>query len=52
MPITVAAWSEACTVFASSNNGVVGSNLTRGMDVYVFLCVCVVLREGSGLETG
>jgi hypothetical protein len=35
-----------------SNSGVVSSNSTEGMDVYVRLfCVCVVLRVGSGLET-
>jgi hypothetical protein len=34
--------------FALSNTGIVGSNLTQGMDVYV----CVVLRVGCGLATG
>jgi hypothetical protein len=37
-PVTVAALSEgseAWTVFASSNTGVVGSNPTRSMDVCV-----------------
>jgi hypothetical protein len=49
----VAARSEAGTVFARSNTGVVGSNSTRGMDVSVRLfCVCVVLWVGSGLATG
>jgi hypothetical protein len=39
-PITVAAWSEAWTVFTRSNAGIVGSNPTRGMDVCVRLfCV-------------
>jgi hypothetical protein len=38
----VAARSEAWTVFARSNTGIVGSNPTRGMDVYVRL-FCVVL---------
>jgi hypothetical protein len=53
MPITVAALSKARTVFARSNTGFVGSNHTRGMDVYVRLfCVCVVLCVGSGLATG
>jgi hypothetical protein len=43
---------EAWTVFACSNTGIVGSNPTRGMDVYVRLfCVCVVLCVGSGLAT-
>jgi hypothetical protein len=44
VPIAVAAPSEAWTVFACSNTGVVGSNRTRSMDGYVRLfCVCVVL---------
>jgi hypothetical protein len=43
-PITVAARSKAWTVFARSNTGIVGSNPTWGMDVYVRLfCVCAVL---------
>jgi hypothetical protein len=33
LPITVAARSKAWTVFALSNTGIVGSSLTRGMDV-------------------
>jgi hypothetical protein len=36
-PVTVAVQSKACTVFISSNAGIVGSNPTQGMDV----CVCV-----------
>jgi hypothetical protein len=40
--ITVAAPTKACTTFALSNAGIVGSNPTQGMDV------CV----GSGLATG
>jgi hypothetical protein len=44
MPVTVGELSEACTVFARSEAGIVGSNLTQGMDVwcvYVFiLCLC------------
>jgi hypothetical protein len=47
MPVTVAKWCKACTVFACLEVGIVGSNLTQGMDVwYVFilrLC-CAVLR--------
>jgi hypothetical protein len=51
LPITVAARSKAWTVFALSNTEVMGSNPTRGMDVYVSLfCVCVVC-VGSGLAT-
>jgi hypothetical protein len=43
-PITVAARSKACTVFGHSNTWIVGSNLTRGMDVCVRLFRdCVVL---------
>jgi hypothetical protein len=53
MPITVAARSQAWTVFARSNAGIVGSNPIQSMDVCVRLfCVCVVLRAGSGLATG
>jgi hypothetical protein len=44
VPITVAARSEAWTVFTRSNAGIVGSNPTQRMDVCVrFFCVCVVL---------
>jgi hypothetical protein len=53
VPITVAARSMARTVFARLNAGVVGSNPTKGMGVCVrLLCVCVVLRVGSGLTMG
>jgi hypothetical protein len=53
MPITVGAEAKAWTVFAHSNTGILGSNSTRGMDVCVrLLCVCVLLRSGSGLVTG
>jgi hypothetical protein len=48
MPITVAARSNAWTVFSRSN--AVGSNQTRGMYVCVRLfCVCAV---GNGLARG
>jgi hypothetical protein len=51
--ITVAARSEAWTVFARSNAGVVGSNPTQGMNVCLRLfCVCVALCVGRGLATG
>jgi hypothetical protein len=41
------------TVFARSIAGIVGSNPTQVVDVYVCLfCVCVVLCVGSGLATG
>jgi hypothetical protein len=44
---------KAWTVFARSNTGVLGSNLTRGMDICVRLfCIYVVLCVGSGLATG
>jgi hypothetical protein len=33
MPVTVAERSKACTVFARSKAGIVGSNPTQGMDV-------------------
>jgi hypothetical protein len=43
----VAEQSEACTVFACSEAGIVGSNPIQGMDVwyvYVFiLCLCCPL---------
>jgi hypothetical protein len=55
-PISVAARSarsKARPVFVRSNTGVVGSNLTRGMDVCVRLfCVNVVLCIGRGLAEG
>jgi hypothetical protein len=35
--MTVVAQSQAWTVFARSNSGIVGSNPTQGMDI----CVCV-----------
>jgi hypothetical protein len=51
-PVTVAARSKAYTVFSSSNAGILGSNPTQGMDVYVRLFgFCVVLCVGSGLAT-
>jgi hypothetical protein len=51
-PIAVAARSKARTVFARSNAGIMVSNLTKGVDVFVRLfCVCVVLCVGSGLVT-
>jgi hypothetical protein len=47
----VAERSEACTVFAFSESGIVGSNPTQSMDVWcvcAFFCVCVVLCLGRG----
>jgi hypothetical protein len=46
VPITVAARSEAWTVCARSNTGIVGSNSTHGMDVCAVLCR---LRPCDGL---
>jgi hypothetical protein len=52
-PIRLAARSNARTVFARSNIGIVSSNPTRGMDVCLRLFyVCVFLYVGSGLATG
>jgi hypothetical protein len=49
-PVTVAALSKAWTFFARSDAGIVGSNLTPGMDVW---CVyAFILCLGSGLATG
>jgi hypothetical protein len=33
-PVTVSERSKACTVFARSELGIVGSNTTQGMDVW------------------
>jgi hypothetical protein len=49
MPVTVAERSKACTVFARSEAGIVGSNSSQGMDVwwlcvYAFFCVCVQVQ--------
>jgi hypothetical protein len=44
LPVTVVERSDACTVFARSEAGIVGSNRTQGMDVwYVYCLFCVVL---------
>jgi hypothetical protein len=50
MPVTVAEWCKAWTVFARSDAGTMRSNPTRGMDV----CVCVysVFVLGIGLAMG
>jgi hypothetical protein len=47
-PITVAARSKVWTVFARSNAGIVGSNPTQGMDVYV----CGSRVRAVGIATG
>jgi hypothetical protein len=45
----VAARPKACTAFARSSTGIVGSNPAQGMDICLPLfCVCV----GSGLAMG
>jgi hypothetical protein len=56
-PVTVAEWSRACTVFAPSEDGILGSNPIYGMDIWC-VCVCVrllsvrvVLCLGGGLAT-
>jgi hypothetical protein len=45
LPVTVAERFKACTVFALSEAGIVGSNPTQawmfGVFVYVCVCVCV-----------
>jgi hypothetical protein len=47
---TVVTRSKAWTAFARSNAGIMGSNPTQSMDVYVRLfCVCAVPCAGSGL---
>jgi hypothetical protein len=48
-PVTVAERSEACTVFAHSEAGIVDSNPTQGTDVwYVFV---FILCLGRGLAS-
>jgi Na+-translocating ferredoxin:NAD+ oxidoreductase RnfE subunit len=40
LPVTVAERSKACTVFARSEAGIVGSNHTQGMNVWcLYACV-------------
>jgi hypothetical protein len=48
LSITVVARSKAWNIFARSNTGIVGSNLTQDIDV----CVNSVFVLGSGLATG
>jgi hypothetical protein len=38
-PVTVAEWSKAWTGLARLDTGIVGSNHTRGMDVYMYVYV-------------
>jgi hypothetical protein len=53
LPITVAEWSKARTVFARSNAGIIGSNPIQDMDVCI-LCIysVIVLCVGRGLAKG
>jgi hypothetical protein len=39
MPVAVAEWSKAWTILACLDAGIVGSNHTRGMDVYMYVYV-------------
>jgi hypothetical protein len=39
LPVTVARWSKAWAVLARLDAGIVGSNPTQGMDVYVYMYV-------------
>jgi hypothetical protein len=43
MPVTVAEWSKAWTVLVRLHAGIVGSNLTRGMYVYMYIYSMYVL---------
>jgi hypothetical protein len=52
LPVTVAEWSKAWAVLALLNTGILGSNPTRGMDVYVYVYVYsmfVLFCVGRGL---
>jgi hypothetical protein len=52
-PIAVTVLSKARTIFTFSDNGVVGSSPTQGMDVCGRLfSVCAILYVGSGLAIG
>jgi hypothetical protein len=52
-PVTVAERSKACTVFARSEAGIVGSNPPRAWIFSVCVCVCVFLClcTGKGIAT-
>jgi hypothetical protein len=50
-PVTVAEQSKACTLFARSEAGIVGSNPPRAWSFSVFVCVFLCLCAGTGLET-
>jgi hypothetical protein len=51
-PGAEAVLSKAQIVFARSNNGIVGSNPARGMDVCLRFSVFALSCVGSGLATG
>jgi hypothetical protein len=53
VPVTVAERSKAYTVFARSEAGIVGSNLTQAWMFDVCVCMCAVLCfcTGRGLAT-
>jgi hypothetical protein len=55
MPVTVVEKSKAWTVLARLDAGIVRSNPTRGMDVYVYVYVYSMFAlscVGKGLEMG
>jgi hypothetical protein len=52
MPVAVTVRSKAWTVFAHSNTGIMGSNPTQDVDVFLRLFCVYVLCVGSGLATG
>jgi hypothetical protein len=50
LPVTVAEWSKACTLFVRSEAGIVGSDSTQSMAAWCFcvcsfLCVCVLIAR-------
>jgi hypothetical protein len=45
-PVTVAERCKACTLFARSEAGILGSNSTQGMDVWCVCLCCPVFRYG------
>jgi hypothetical protein len=54
VPVTVAERSKACTVFARSEAGIVGSNPNKAWMFGVYMCSfcdCVALCLSRGLAT-
>jgi hypothetical protein len=43
LPVPIVEWSKAWTILARLDAGIVGSNPTRGMDVYVYVYSMFVL---------